>query len=235
MTLFPHYFDAFLDIGVAANALKAEGENSFEVNIVSLRDHSEKGYKGVDDSVYGGGAGMVMRADVLKKALMEGVVTPGAYKDIKKELHIVYPAPRGKTWNNSYAKKWAAEFLDFSSEKDIVMICGRYEGIDERFLENYVDEYISLGDFILTGGELAVMTILDSALRFVPGVLGNQLSNIDESFQNNKIEYPVYTKPREFEGKLVPHELVSGHHQKIQNYKKTQSDLMTQKFRPDLL
>ncbi len=238
ITLFPQYFTSFLDVGVIGSALRNERSPEgyqFEVHLVDLKDYSEKNFKGVDESPYGGGAGMVMRADVLKRSLIEGVFNKGKYQNLKKELHIVCPAPRGRTWDNSYAKEFAAHYLDFETPKDVVFICGRYEGIDERFLENYVDEFISLGNFILTGGELAVMTILDSALRFVPGVLGNKLSIIDESFASNKIEYPLYTRPREFEGKLPPEELLSGHHQKIEKFKSHASQEMTQKFRPDLL
>lgn len=237
MTLFPSYFDGFLDLGVAASALRnerAENGNEFEVNFVELKNYSEKSFKGVDSAPYGGGAGMVMRADVLKEALIRGVIEAGGYHSTE-DLHVVYTAPRGRTWDNQYAKDFARDVLDFEVKKDLVMICGRYEGIDERFLENYVDEFISLGDFILTGGELAVMTILDSALRFVPGVLGNKLSAVDESFQNNNIEYPLYTRPREFEGKTVPEVLLNGHHQKIQDFKEEESKSFTQKYRPDLI
>ena len=209
------------------------GELEFEFIPVSLPDFSPKGFKGVDDSPFGGGVGMIMRPDVLKEALIKGVVEKGNYKDIS-ELHVVCPAPRGKTWDHNYAVAFANEHLSMNSNKDLVFICGRYEGIDERFLENYVDEFISLGDFILTGGELAVMTILDSALRFSDGILGNKLSNIEESFAGNGLEYALYTRPREFEGKDVPEELSSGSHKRIAEFKKKSASLMTDKFRSDL-
>lgn len=235
ITLFPQYFGPFLDVGVAANALRNEKKSTgeFEVNLIDLKNFSPKNFKGVDAAPYGGGAGMVMRADVLKASITEGVIAAGGYED-KEELHIVYPAPRGRTWDNQYAKDFARDILDFGTDKDVVFICGRYEGIDERFLENYVNEYISLGNFILTGGELAVMTILDSALRFVPGVLGNKLSAVDESFEEGSLEYPLYTRPRDFEGKLPPEVLVNGDHKKIEAFKLQGSIEMTEKFRPDL-
>jgi tRNA (guanine37-N1)-methyltransferase len=221
---------------VAANALanRKASEGEFEVNMVDLKEHSKKGYKGVDDAPYGGGAGMVMRADVLKQALFEGVFKPGKYQSLE-QLHVVYTAPRGRTWENEYAKEFAANYLDFKTDKDVVFVCGRYEGVDERFLEKYVDEFISLGDYILTGGELAVMTILDSALRFVPGVLGNKLSAVEESFQNANIEHPLYTRPATFEDMEVPSELMSGHHAKIEAFKGQKSAEFTKRFRPDLL
>ena len=180
---------------------------------------------------------MIMRPDVLRNALIEGIVKPGGYSEhnYREELHIVCPAPRGKTWCQADAKKFSQEFLSLESKKDIVFICGRYEGIDERFLEKYVDQFISVGDFILTGGELAVMTIIDSSLRFSGGVLGNKLSAVDESFVHDKLEYALYTRPKEFEGQCVPDDLISGHHKKIEEFKKRSSFEITTKFRADLL
>ncbi|MCO4752955.1 MAG: hypothetical protein KC478_00665, partial [Bacteriovoracaceae bacterium] len=161
LTLFPDYFAPLREYGVLGSALRNEraaSNGKFELNTVQIADFSPKGYKGVDDSPFGGGQGMIMRADVLQKALLEGVVEKGGYGSAE-DLHVVFPAPRGKTLNNDLAIDFASRVLDFSAPKDVVFICGRYEGIDERFLEKYVDEYISLGDFILTGGELAVMCV----------------------------------------------------------------------------
>jgi len=240
MTMFPEYFTPLKEYGVLGSALRNErgdGTGEFEVIPVSIADFNPKGFKGVDSSPFGGGVGMIMRADILKEVLVEGIIKPGNYNldKIKSELHIVCPAPRGKVWCHDEAVKFANNHLDFSNTKDIVFICGRYEGIDERFLEHYVDEYISLGDYILTGGELAVMTILDSAMRFAPGVLGNKLSAVDESFASGMLEYALYTRPRIFEGKDIPDALISGHHEKIEEFKQKSSIEITSKYRPDLL
>lgn len=233
--MFETYFDRFTDLGVIGQTFRNDrgGEIEFELIPVSLPSFSKKGFKGVDDSPFGGGVGMVMRPDVLRDAFIKGVVEAGGYKD-KNDLHVVCPAPRGKTWSHEYAVSFASEHLSVDSKKDLVFICGRYEGIDERFLENYVDEFISMGDFILTGGELAVMTILDSALRFSDGILGNKLSNVEESFAGNGLEYALYTRPREFEGKEVPEALSSGSHKKIAEFKQESASNITAKYRPDL-
>ncbi len=237
LSMFDHYFDNFTDLGIIGSVFRNERGDGIEYKFhnVSIPKYCKKGFKGVDDSPFGGGVGMVMRADVLRDALTEGVVKAGGYSDIKKELHIVCPAPRGKVWNQTHAMSFAKEHFSFDSEKDLVFICGRYEGIDERFLEHYVDEFISLGDYILTGGELAVMIILDSALRFAQGILGNKLSAQEESFFNNRLEHALYTRPAEFEGVEVPDALKSGHHKKIEEFKQDSSLGLTKKYRPDLL
>lgn len=239
ITLFPEYFEPLKECGVLGRALRNEheGESKFELNTIQLRHFSPKDYKGVDDAPFGGGVGMVMRPDVLKKALMDGVVAAGGYnpEKIKEELHVVCPAPRGVVWHHHECVRFAKESLSFEQTKDIVFICGRYEGIDERFLEKYVDEFISMGDFILTGGELAVMTILDSAMRFVPGVLGNKLSAVEESFASGKLEHPLYTRPREFDGMEVPKPFIDGNHKLMDEFKAAKTLEMTKKYRPDLL
>ena len=235
ITLFPNYFDSLINFGITGAALRGERGNRIEVNTVQLRNYAPKDYKGVDDSPYGGGAGMVIRADVLKDALLNGVVEPGEYGDgYRNKLHIVFPGPRGRTWTNSYCKEFANRFSEDTS-KDIVFICGRYEGVDERFLSLYVDEQISIGDYILTGGEIATMAIIDSSLRFFAGVLGNKESCTSESFEMNLLEYPQYTRPKIFDGISVPEVLLSGHHQNIQKYHKEESLRITKLYRPDLL
>jgi tRNA (guanine37-N1)-methyltransferase len=186
----------------------------------------------VDDSPFGGGPGMVMRADILKEAFLQGVVAAGNYSS-KEDLHVVYTSPRGKVWTNKVAREFGTQIL--SGEKDIVFICGRYEGIDERFLETYVNDFYSVGDYVLTGGEIPVMAMLDSSVRFVPGILGNKLSAGDDSFEDGLIEFPQYTKPREFDGMDVPAILLEGHHKKIGEWQKEQKVEMTKKWRPDLL
>lgn len=234
LTLFPEYFKPFLECGIAGSAFRGErsdGDFKFEVHFVNIRDYSTTKYKSVDDSPFGGGPGMVMRADILKDALMKGVVEAGGYAS-KEELHVVYTSPRGKVWNNELARTFGTGIL---SAKDTVFICGRYEGIDERFLEVYVNDFFSVGDYVLTGGEIPVMAILDSSVRFVPGILGNKLSAGDDSFEDGLIEFPQYTKPREFEGRDVPAILLEGHHKKIGEWQKEQKLAMTKKWRPDLL
>ncbi len=235
LSMFDSYFDQFTEFGVIGQLFRGDrgGDIDFKFHAVSIAQFNKKGFKGVDDSPYGGGVGMIIRPDILKEVLIEGVVKPGGYKSIKDDLHIVCPAPRGKTWTQELAMDFAERNLSKKS-KDLVFICGRYEGIDERFLENYVNEYISLGDYILTGGELATMVILDSALRFSSGVLGNKLSATEESFFNNKLEHALYTKPFSFEDKEVPEALKSGHHQKILEFREESSEKITIKYRPDL-
>lgn len=227
---FSDYFDAFKECGVIGKALRGERGNAPLINFVSIPDYMPTGHKDADDTPYGGGAGMVLRADIMKEVLFKGVIEAGNYGDQWREkLHLIHPSPRGAFWNQARAEKL------LKSEKDLVYICGRYEGIDERFLENYIDEYISLGPFILSGAEIAVMAMLDSALRLEPGVLGNEQSFQDESYQNDLLEYAHYTKPREFEGKMVPEVLLSGHHQNIKKFRNDNKREMTKKFRPDLL
>lgn len=237
LSLFPEYFEPLAKFGVLGAALRNERAadgGEFELKPVQIADFCAKGYKGVDDSPFGGGQGMIMRADVLRDALLKGVVEAGGYSSAQ-DLHVVCPAPRGRTLDNEFAKEFAARALDFSAPKDVVFICGRYEGIDERFLEKYVDEFISLGDFILTGGELAVMCVLDCCMRFVEGVVGNKISVIEESFSDGKLEHALYTRPREFEGLMVPDAYISGDPKKIEEFKKLSQKEMTMEYRPDLI
>ncbi len=236
LTLFPEFFEPLLKCGIAGSALRGERSDEnfkFEVHCINIRDYSTTKYKSVDDSPFGGGPGMVMRADILRDALMKGVVEQGGYKS-KEDLRVIYTSPRGIVWDNLVARNFGMNVLS-DPQRDIVFICGRYEGIDERFLENYVDEFYSIGDFVLTGGELAVMVMLDSAVRFVPGILGNKLSSEADSFEDGMIEFPQYTKPREFEGTEVPQVLMDGHHKKIEEWQKSEKIRLTRKHRPDLL
>ncbi|MCO4794912.1 MAG: tRNA (guanosine(37)-N1)-methyltransferase TrmD [Bacteriovoracaceae bacterium] len=235
ITLFPEYFTPFKEVGVAGLALSGQRGRGFELNTVLLRNYSPKDFKGCDDAPYGGGAGMVLRADVLKNALMKGVIEAGEYgEDWQEKLHVICPTPRGQVWNNETCKEFARTIWSESTPKDLVIICGRYEGLDERFLQKYVDQEISLGDFILTGGEIPALAILDSALRFTPGVLGNKASFQHESFQDVLLEHPQYTRPRDFEGQDVPSVLVSGDHKKIKEWKEEKRLEVTERFRPDL-
>lgn len=237
MTMFQDYFKSFSEIGILGKVFSnSRGKGiTFELNIVPLPNYNKKGFKGVDDSPFGGGVGMIMRPDALENAFLEGVVKPGGYMNAKEELHVVCPAPRGTQWDHTRAEEFAKKRFSVDSEKDIVFICGRYEGIDERFLNQYVDEFISLGDYILTGGELATMVILDSALRFSDGVLGNKLSAQEESFSKGNLEHALYTRPQDFNGEGIPCELLSGDPKQINKFKQESSHTITKKFRPDLL
>ncbi|HXH75152.1 MAG TPA: tRNA (guanosine(37)-N1)-methyltransferase TrmD [Bacteriovoracaceae bacterium] len=236
LTLFPEYFKPLLECGIAGQALRGERNSSefkFEVGFVNIRDFSTTKYRSVDDSPYGGGPGMVMRADILRDALMKGIVEAHGYQSLD-QLHVVYTSPRGRVWDNKLAREFGTGVLS-APDKDVVFVCGRYEGIDERFLEKYVDEFYSVGDYVLTGGEIAVMAILDSAVRFVPGILGNKLSSVADSFEDGMIEYPQFTKPQDFEGMEVPEVLMNGHHKKIVEWQKAEQLRLTKKHRPDLL
>jgi tRNA (guanine37-N1)-methyltransferase len=230
ITLFPDYFNPLIQLGIVGAALRGKRGDGPSIELVQLRDYSGKEYKGVDDSPFGGGPGMVIRADVLKRALVEGVVQKGNYGDnFREKLTIIFPSPRGIKWNNVEAKKVS------NFEKDLVFICGRYEGIDERFIERYIDLEFSLGDFVLSGGELPSMVFIDSLLRFKKGVLGNESGSGEESFEHGLLEFPQYTRPADFEGSLVPDILLSGHHKKIDEYRKAESLRITKKYRPDLI
>jgi tRNA (guanine37-N1)-methyltransferase len=234
ITLFPDYFDSLINSGIVGQALRNERGQGVEIHTVQLRDFTTNDYKGVDDAPYGGGPGMVIKPDVLKRAL-DYIVSSGNYGSaFKNKLHILFPGPRGAIWNNSYAKAFANKFSSDDS-KDLVFICGRYEGIDERFIQLYVDEQISIGDFIVSGGEIPVMVIIDSFMRFFKGVLGNKESCESESFQQNLLEHPQYTRPPIFEQLEVPAVLTSGHHKNIEKYKKDESLRITKLHRPDLL
>jgi tRNA (guanine37-N1)-methyltransferase len=232
LTLFPEFFAPLVSCGIAGQAFRGErSENvKFQIKTINIRDWGMGNYKAVDDTPYGGGPGMIMRADVMAEAFNEGILKAGGYSD-RSELHVIYTSPRGRVWNNEIAREFASTTM---IEKDLVFVCGRYEGIDERFLDLYVNETLSLGDFVLTGGELAVMTILDSAVRFVPGILGNKFSAAEDSFEDGLLECPQYTKPREFEGVSVPEVLMNGNHAEIKKWQIKNKELMTQKLRPDL-
>lgn len=234
ITVFPEYFEPLLNCGVVGQALRGErGEHSFQFEVLNLRDFALDNYKSVDDAPYGGGPGMVMKADVFKNALVKGIIEPNNYQNIKEQVHVVYTSPRGELWHDQSCREFAHNHLN-NDQKHLVFICGRYEGIDERFLQQYVDQQICIGDFVLSGGELAVMSILDSALRFSPAVLGNKDSAHQDSFSNCLIEYPQYTRPAEFETIAVPEILMSGHHAKINEYRQKESERLTKELRPDL-
>lgn len=228
ITLFPDFFKSLKDNGVVGRFFQSD---DVELECLYLGDYSPKNFKGVDEAPYGGGPGMVIRADVLEGAIND-IKSRKGIESVKDHLKVIYTAPRGKVFNNTYARELANNFAQ--EEKDLVFICGRYEGIDERFINQYVDEIYSLGDFVLSGGEVAVMTIIDSFSRFVPGVLGNSTSAEDDSFEDGLIEGPQYTRPMEFNGEKVPSVLTSGNHAKIEEFRLQKRLDFTKKLRPDL-
>lgn len=215
LTLFPEMFSSIKEsiIGRAIN------NKLIDLNLINIRDFSKDKHKHVDDTPYGGGAGMIMKADVVYDA----------YNSIedKEEAKVIYLTPKGKTLNQQIVK-------NLSKEKHLVLLCGHYEGIDQRVLDKIVDEEISVGDYVLTGGELPAMILIDSVSRYVKGVL-SEGSTDEESFSNNLLEYPQYTRPFEFEGEKVPEVLISGNHQEIEKWRQEQSLIETFKKRKDLL
>ncbi|MCY4524192.1 MAG: tRNA (guanosine(37)-N1)-methyltransferase TrmD [Halobacteriovoraceae bacterium] len=233
LSLFPQYFYPFLQYGISSKAFSKKEGGDYQINLIQIRDYADNKYGSVDDRPYGGGPGMVMRADILENTLLKGVVEKFGYgENFKEKLKIICPCPQGESWNDANARKFARESLE--GNRDLVFICGRYEGIDQRFIDLYVDLQISLGDFILTGGELAVMSILDSSIRFVSNILGNKNSATDDSFSEGYLEGPLYTRPSAWRGAKVPDVLLSGHHKHITDYKKKESRIITEKLRPDL-
>lgn len=239
LTLFPEYFTPLINCGVLRRAFFNDDlkntKAQFELKLVNIRDYALNQYKSVDDYPFGGAPGMVMRPDVLQNALLKGVVEAGNYSrdHFKNDLRIVFPSPRGQKWNHDLCQSFAKETLE--GKKDLVFICGRYEGIDERFINKHVDVEYSLGDFVLTGGEIPAMAILDSFVRQTPGILGNQEGLNEESFQNDLLEPPQYTRPRVFDGEDVPSIYLSGHHKEMEKFKLAEAIKLTKRLRPDLL
>ncbi len=192
-----------------------------EINAVNIRDYSTNKHMKVDDYPYGGGAGLVMQPEPVYRAY------ENLTKDMKKKPRVVYLTPQGTTFHQEMAKELA-------KEEELVFLCGHYEGIDERVLEEIVTDYVSIGDYVLTGGELPAMVMIDSISRLVPGVLHNDDSAGDESFENGLLEYPQYTRPPVFLDKEVPEVLLSGHHENIRKWRHEQSVKRTKERRPDL-
>lgn len=234
ITMFPEQFQAITNSGVLSKLFQAERfvhqDQAITLQTFNPSHYSPKGFKGVDDKPFGGGQGQVMRADVLEKTLLEGVFQSQNFD--KDNVQIIYTHPRGTVWNFKEAKELSKKW---SQAQDVVFIAGRYEGVDERFLEQYVNQFYSLGDFILSGGELAIMSIIDSTLRLMPGALGHEFSAEDESFYTGAIEPALYTRPRVFNGSQVPSAYIQGNHKLIEEEKKRSSHSLTLKYRPDLL
>ncbi|WP_033160901.1 tRNA (guanosine(37)-N1)-methyltransferase TrmD [[Mycoplasma] collis] len=212
LTLFPKYFEAFKSESIIAKAIE---KKIIEINIIDIRDFSQSKHKKVDDEIFGGGHGMLLQVEPIHLALK----TVGGVK--------IALSPQGKVFNQNMAKK-------FSKEKEITFIAGRYEGFDERIIDYLVDEEISIGDFVLTGGELPSMVIADSIIRLIDGVIKKE-SHENESFEQNLLDFPQYTRPRNYNNWLVPEVLFSGNHKNIENWKKEKQLEKTKKNRPDLL
>ena len=216
LTLFPEMFEALNESIIG----RAKEKELIEINLINIRDFSKDKHKKVDDTPYGGGAGMVMMPDVVYDAYSS--VTD------KENAKVIYLSPQGKVLNQEKVK-------ELSKENHLILLCGHYEGIDQRVLDEIVDEEISIGDYVLTGGELPAMVFIDSVSRYVKGVLKEE-SVAEESFSNNKLlEYPQYTRPEEFRGKRVPEVLISGHHENIKKWREEKALEVTKKKRPDLL
>ncbi len=214
LTLFPEMFDAIKQSIIG----RAEEKGLIDINLINIRDFSKDKHKKVDDTPYGGGAGMVMMPDVVYDA----------YKSIQDEnAKVIYLSPQGKKLNQKLVE-------ELSKEKHLVLLCGHYEGIDQRVLDELNVEEISIGDYVLTGGELPAMVLIDSVSRYIDGVLSKE-STEEETFSNGLLEYPQYTRPENFMGRTVPEILLSGHHENIRKWRQEKSIEITKKKRPDLL
>ena len=214
LTLFPEMFEPIKQSIIG----RATEKNIIDINLVNIRDFSKNKHKKVDDTPYGGGAGMLIQPDVVYDC----------YNSVKSEkAKVVYLSPQGKTLNQSKVEELA-------KEEHLILLCGHYEGIDQRVIDKIVDEEISIGDYVLTGGELPAMVLIDSVSRYIDGVLAEE-STSDESFSNGLLEYPQYTRPEVFEGLEVPEVLKSGHHKNIEKWRREESLKRTFEKRPDLL
>lgn len=219
LTLFPDMIYNGLNHSIIKRAIDT---NKIKINCIDIRDFSDNKHNKVDDYAYGGGAGMVIKPEPVYKSYL-------SIKDkVKKDTKVVYMTPQGKVFNQDMA-------YELSKEEDLIILCGHYEGIDERVIEEIVTDEISIGDFVLTGGELPAMMLIDAISRLIPNVLGKEESFINESFNNNLLEYPNYTRPYIFNEKKVPDILLSGNHKKIEQWKKEQSLIRTYEKRPDIL
>ena len=213
LTLFPDMFTP-LTTSMLGRGLE---DDKWQLNLVNFRDFTTDVHHHVDDSPYGGGAGMVLQVMPIKKAL----------DSLKNKGKVIITAPQGKTFNQKMAQNW-------SHEENLTFICGHYEGFDQRIYD-LADETVSIGDYVLTGGELPTMSMIDATVRLLPGILGNDASPVEESFAHGLLEYPQYTRPEDFEGKKVPQVLTSGNHQKIDEWRHKEALRATYLYRPDLL
>ena len=219
LTLFPHMFEAVLGDSIIG---RARENGLIELNFVDIRDFSKNKHRKVDDYPYSGGSGMLMNAQPVFDAYMS------VAEELPNKPLTVYMSPQGRVFNQSAA-------VELSKEKHIILLCGHYEGIDQRVIDEIVDMEISIGDFVLTGGEIPAMAVIDTVSRLVPGVLAAETSYENESHFNGLLEYPQYTRPAEWHGVSIPEVLISGHHANVEKWKREQSIVNTLKKRPDML
>ncbi len=227
LTLFPDMVMDGLNTSIIGRAVNA---GLLSIEAVNIRDYAFNKHQSVDDYPYGGGAGMLMQAEpvyLAYEAVAGKIAERGHEEQTGKKLRVVYLSPQGDVFNQKMAEELA-------QEEDLILLCGHYEGIDERVLEEIVTDYVSIGDYVLTGGELPAMVMVDAISRLVPGVLHNDVSAEFESLQDNLLEYPQYSRPEEWHGKKVPPVLLSGHHANIEKWRREQSILRTYERRPDL-
>jgi tRNA (guanine37-N1)-methyltransferase len=222
ITIFPEMIRALMSGGLVSTAIK---EKQIELHIKTPREHTEDAHKTVDDRPYGGGDGMIMLGEPLRKAIDEIKAANAG------EAHVVYMSAQGKTWTDKMARAWAEKY----QTTPVVLVCGRYGGIDQRFINEFVDEEISVGDYILTGGEIPAMLVVDTVSRFIPGVIGNSVSVEVESFSKGQLEGASFTRPQSLFGQEVPSILLSGDHKKITGWREDVSLVVTYLRRQDLL
>lgn len=227
LTLFPDMVMDGLNTSIIGRAVNA---GLLSIEAVNIRDYAFNKHQSVDDYPYGGGAGMLMQAEpvyLAYEAVAGKIAERGHEEQTRRKPRVVYLSPQGDVFNQKMAEELA-------QEEDLILLCGHYEGIDERVLEEIVTDYVSIGDYVLTGGELPAMVMVDAISRLVPGVLHNDVSAEFESLQDNLLEYPQYSRPEEWHGKKVPPVLLSGHHANIEKWRREQSILRTYERRPDL-
>lgn len=217
LTLFPEMFPGPLAHSLAGQGLKA---GAWALEALNIRDFAEGPHRSVDDAPFGGGPGMVMRPEVVARAIESA-------RHAEPALKLIYLTPRGRPFDQATAREFAAG-------AGVTLLCGRYEGLDERVLDEYRPQEISLGDFVLSGGEAAAIALIDACVRLLPGVVGKQESLAEESFEAGLLEYPQYTRPQVWQGRAVPDVLVSGHHEKVRAWRRERAEQITRERRPDL-
>ena len=230
LTLFPEMFPGPLGLSLAGKALE---RGIWALDVLDIRDFARDKHRAVDDAPFGGGAGMVMRPDVLDAALVAAkaraskIAATKIGADPGLDAPVIYLSPRGRLLDRALARELA-------QGPGATLLCGRYEGVDERVLEAHGVAEVSIGDYVLSGGEPAALVLIDAVVRLLPGVMGNQESPVEESFERGLLEYPHYTRPAEWQGRQVPEVLISGHHEKVRKWRRAQAERITEERRPDL-